>query len=44
MSERAGQALERADISWPKEQGDAMRAHLLEEEEGGKGPDQLTII
>ena len=45
LSKRAGQALERADIGWPREQADATRAHLLEEEEGGgKGPDLLTII
>ena len=45
LSKRAGQALERADIGWPREQADATRAHLLEEEEGGgKGPDPLTII
>ena len=45
LSKRAGQALEPADIGWPREQADATRAHLLEEEEeGGKGPDPLTII
>ena len=45
LSKRAGQALERANIGWPREQADATRAHLLEEEEGGgKGPDPLTII
>jgi len=45
LSKRDGQALEPADIGWPREQADAMRSHLLEEEEeGGKGPDPLTII
>ena len=45
LSKRASQALEPADIGWPREQADATRAHLLEEEEeGGKGPDPLTII
>ena len=45
LSKRAGQALERAGIVWPREQAEATRAHLLDEEEGGgKGPDPLTII